>query len=181
MDPLAIVIPLKEFALAKSRLRRAGVTDVDERSRDWATKVIAASEPRPVYVACESSSVARFAEALGTRVLLSDARGLNEAVDFACRSLSSSYQTLMIAHGDLRDPTGLGAYEPPASVTIVADHHGTGTNVLVVPGASGFRFAFGNDSARRHVDEAIRLDLDYEIIRESAWSYDVDEPEDIVR
>lgn len=179
MDQLAIVVPLKDFAIAKSRLRRAGVPDVEERSRAWAAKVIRASAPRPVYVACESASVARFAEAQGARVLRSDARGLNEAVLLACRTLSSTYRTLIIAHGDLRDPTGLGTYEPPAPVTVVADHHGTGTNVLAIPGASDFRFAFGPDSARRHVDEALRLGLDYQIIRETPWSYDMDELEDL--
>ncbi|NNN09810.1 MAG: hypothetical protein HKL85_11565 [Acidimicrobiaceae bacterium] len=180
MEALAIVVPLREFSHSKTRLRRAGVTDVDKLCEEWAERVIVAGQPRPVYVACESVSIAQFAESLGADVILSDARGLNEAVQHAHGVLSPQYQTIVVAHGDLRNPAGLGAWEPPAAVTVVADHHGTGTNVLAVPTEHSFQFAFGSDSARRHVHEANRLGLDNLTIFTSAWAYDVDEPEDLI-
>ncbi|NNN09258.1 MAG: hypothetical protein HKL85_08710 [Acidimicrobiaceae bacterium] len=180
MEPLAIVVPLREFSHSKTRLRRAGVTDVEMLCEEWAQGVIVAGRPRPVYVACESVSIAQFAESLGADVIISDAQGLNEAVQHAHRFLSLRYQTIVVAHGDLRNPVGLGAWEPPAAVTIVVDHHGTGTNVLAVPTECSFQFAFGSDSARRHVHEANRLGLENLTIFASAWAYDVDELEDLI-
>ncbi|NNN08299.1 MAG: hypothetical protein HKL85_03795 [Acidimicrobiaceae bacterium] len=180
MEPLAIVVPLREFSQSKTRLRRAGVTGVERLCAQWAQGVIVAGRPRPVYVACESVSIAQFAQSLGADVLLSDAHGLNEALQHAQSILSPRYETLVVAHGDLRHPGGLGNWEPPAAVTVVADHHGTGTNVLAVPTASGFHFAFGLDSARRHVHEANRLGLENRTIFTSAWAYDVDELDDLV-
>ncbi len=179
MEPLAIVVPLREFSHSKTRLRRAGVTDVERLCAEWAQGVILAARPRPVYVACESASIAQFAESLGAGVLLSDAQGLNEAVQHAHGALSQRYQSIVIAHGDIRNPEGLGAWEPPAAVAVVVDHHGTGTNVLAVPTECSFQFAFGPDSARRHAHEANRLGLESLTIFASAWAHDIDELEDL--
>ena len=179
MEPLAIVIPLRDFDEGKSRLRHAGVDDVERLIRGWAGAVIEASHPRPTYVACESPFVAAFAREHGARVILSDARDLNAAVTHAHRTLARDYRAVMVAHGDLRFPHGLGHYNPPAPVTIVADHHGTGTNVLVVPGSANFTFAFGVDSAKRHVDEATRLGLRYEVTLSSEWAFDIDVIDDL--
>ena len=179
MEPLAIVIPLRDFAEGKSRLRRAGVDGVERLIQDWAGAVIEASRPRPTFVACESPLVAAFAREHGAQVILSNARGLNAAVTHAHRVLARDYGAVMVTHGDLRQPRGLGHYAPPAPVTIVADHHGTGTNVLVVPGSADFTFAFGVDSAKRHASEATRLGLRWEVTYSSEWSFDIDEIDDL--
>ena len=179
MKPLAIVIPLRDFAAGKSRLRHAGVSDVGRRIEELATGVITASQPRPTYVACESPTVATFARERGAGVILSNAHDLNAAVTNAHRNLAGEFSVIMIVLGDLRNPAGLGTYEPPAPVSIVADHHGTGTNVLVVPGDVEFNFSFGPDSARHHAEEAARLGLACHVTRESVWAFDVDEIEDL--
>ncbi len=180
VDSVAIIVPLKAFELAKSRLRRGGVHDVETRLRDMAAAVLAAGKPRPVYVACESDEVADFALAHGAQVLRSPVAGLNEAAAYAHARLSSDFERVMIVHGDLRLPAGLGSFEPPAAVTIVTDHHGTGTNVLVVPTGVDFRFAFGVGSAAAHVHEARRLDLSHHVVTDSPWRFDVDEVGDMV-
>lgn len=179
MEPLAIVIPLRDFADGKSRLRHAGVSDVEQRIEELATGVINASHPRPTYVACESSRVAAFARVRGARVILSDVHDLNAAVTNAHGILAKDFRTIVIVLGDLRNPAGLGAYEPPAPVSIVADHHGTGTNVLAVPGGVEFVYSFGPDSARHHAEEAARLGLSCHVTYDSEWAYDVDEIEDL--
>jgi 2-phospho-L-lactate guanylyltransferase len=179
MEPLAIVIPLRDFTKGKSRLRHAGVDDVERLIRVWAGAVIEASHPRPTFVACESPLVAAFAREHGAEVILSDAHDLNGAVTHAHRTLARDYRAVMVTHGDLRQPRGLGHYEPPAPVTVVADHHGTGTNVLVVPGSVDFTFAFGVDSAHRHVSEAARLGLRCEVTHSSEWAFDIDEIDDL--
>ena len=179
MDRTAVVVPLKDFAAAKSRLRLAGVSRVDERLREMAAGVLAAARPRPVYVACESGEVADFALAHGARVLRSDARDLNGAARHALQALGEEYDFVMFVHGDIREPQGLGEFIPTATVTIVSDHHGTGTNVLVVPTQVDFRFHYGQGSAQAHRDEAQRLGLDVDVIVNSPWRFDVDEASDI--
>ena len=179
MEPLAIVIPLRDFAAGKSRLRHAGVSDVDRRIRELATGVITASHPRPTYVACESSNVAAFARERGAGLIRSNAHDLNAAVTNAHRILAKDFHAIMIVLGDLRNPVGLGTYEPPAPVSIVADHHGTGTNVLIVPGSVDFIFSFGLNSARHHAEEADRLGLTCHVTHGSEWAYDIDEIEDL--
>ena len=179
MEPLAIVVPLKSFAVAKSRLRRGGVSDVDRRSRELAARVIAAALPRDVFIACETSDVVEFAREQRANVILSQATSLNEAVAHSRDVLSADYDRIMVVHGDLSDPTGLGAFDPPTDVVIITDHRGAGTNVLVVPTRAQFHFGFGSDSAAEHLREAQRLDLETITIFDSPWRFDVDEPSDM--
>ena len=59
------------------------------------------------------------------------------------------------------------------------DRREDGTNVLVVPAACGFEFAYGPGSFARHVAEAERLGLAVRAVRDSRLGWDVDLPEDL--
>jgi 2-phospho-L-lactate guanylyltransferase len=176
----AVVIPLKRFDLAKDRLRRNDDLDVTAIARDLARGVIEASTPRPVIVVSEDPEVGDFASSLGAEVWHSDASGLNEAVQGAYRGLERRFERLIVAHGDLRLPDGLGTVHFAAGLTLYADHLGTGTNVMVLPTGLDFRFAYGAYSLVRHIDEAQRLALTYRVVTDSPWRFDVDEPDDLV-
>ena len=180
MENLAILVPLKDFHVAKRRLREGGMAGVNDVSRSLAERVLAASRPRRVIVACESSEVADFAIARGAEVVESRARGLNEAVANAYRIVSPRFSRIIIAHGDLREPEGLGVFVPLGGVTVFADSHGKGTNVLALPSGIDFNFHFGHDSASAHQREAQRLGLEIRIVFDSPWRFDVDEPEDLL-
>jgi 2-phospho-L-lactate guanylyltransferase (CobY/MobA/RfbA family) len=180
VESLAILVPLKGFALGKSRLREGGVRDVDDLARSLARRVLRACEPRPLLVACESDDVAAFAAEMGVEVLLSNAHGLNEALSLAYSQLASRFARLVIAHGDLREPEGLGLFDPPPGVTIFSDIHRAGTNVLALPTGLDFRFRFGPDSAVAHQREAQRLNVEVRMDFDSPWRFDVDEPGDLV-
>jgi 2-phospho-L-lactate guanylyltransferase (CobY/MobA/RfbA family) len=173
------VVPLKRFAVAKERLRRGGVENVTELASDLATVVIRSCAPRKVFVLSESSDVTRFALDLGVDVLESDATTLNEAVQGAYGRLRERFDRLIVVHGDLRDPRGLGEFQPDTGVTIVTDHRSRGTNVLVVPTGLDFHFHYGEDSARQHRDEAERLGVPWRMVTDSPWRFDVDEPSDV--
>lgn len=179
MENLAIVVPLKGFDVAKSRLRDGSVADVGDVARRLARGVLHAARPRPLFVACESPDVELFALDQGAQVISSRAANLNEAVSHAYRALSPSYAHIVVAHGDLRDPHGLGTYTPREGVTVFTDDRGTGTNVLVVPTGHDFVFQFGHDSAHAHEREARRLHLEVFVNRRSAWRFDVDVPSDL--
>ncbi|MBW4030597.1 MAG: hypothetical protein HIU57_08000 [Acidobacteria bacterium] len=180
MENLAILVPLKAFSLAKSRLRDAGIVGVDEMARSLAEGVILAARPRPLYVTCESPDVALFARDRGAQVIRTSATNLNEAVTNAYRMLSTHFDHVVIAPGDLRDPQGLGEFEPTAGVTIFTDAHRRGTNVLALPTGLDFNFHFGADSAPAHAEEAQRLRVHVLLEHDSPWSIDIDRPQDLV-
>ena len=175
----AFIVPLKRFDVAKERLRQGGTADVDQLARELAIGVIEGCAPRHVIVLSESDEVSRFARERGVEVLESRALDLNGAVQHAYEELEQRFERLVIVHGDLRRPFGLGRFEPEPGVTIVADHQARGTNVLVVPTGLDFRFAYGPDSALRHEREARRLGVEWRMIADSPWRFDVDEPSDL--
>ncbi|HVA53629.1 MAG TPA: hypothetical protein VNF05_08980 [Acidimicrobiales bacterium] len=175
----AIVVPLKRFDRAKERLRRDARLDVASIAEDLARGVITSSQPRPVIVVSEDPVVARFAAACGAEVWQSSASNLNDAVQGAYVGLGERFERLIIVHGDLRHPEGLGSYEPLPGITFFADHHGKGTNVVAIPTQLDFHFAYGADSLRRHVNEAQRLNATYRVVTTSPWRFDVDEPSDL--
>jgi 2-phospho-L-lactate guanylyltransferase len=181
MTNLAVVGPRKRFSVAKDRLRQAGAVDVTALARALALGVVRNSAPRHVIILSESDEVTDFARSNGVEVIESNALGLNDAVQRAYETIGTRFQQLMIVHGDLSYPDGLGAFEPETGVTIVTDHRQLGTNVLVLPTGTRFRFSYGSDSMARHQSEAERLRLEYRIITDSFWAYDVDEPEDVER
>jgi 2-phospho-L-lactate guanylyltransferase len=175
----AFVVPLKDFDLAKERLRAGGATDVTDLARSLAVNVLAHCAPRHVIVLSESTEVSRFAHEQGVEVRESRATSLNEAVQEAYGALQSRYERLLIVHGDLRTPEGLGSFTPGPGITIVTDHHGRGTNLLVLPTGLDFHFAYGADSATEHRREAQRLGVRVTLVTDSPWGFDIDEPEDL--
>ena len=178
-DDIAVLIPLKRVADAKQRLREGGVHDVDALVWHLARGVISAAHPRPVVVVTEDAGVADFASALGAQIVRTGARNLNDAVQGAVAALRESYRRLIVVHGDLAAPEGIGGFTPGEGITLVADHQGVGTTVLALDTALDFHFAYGADSLARHVDEARRLDVTCTVIRQSPWSRDVDDPADV--
>lgn len=177
--PDAFLVPLKAFDRAKERLRADASLDVTALAEALAAGVIAACAPIHVVVVTESASVADFAERHGAEVWLSGAHGLNEALQGAYRAFAPGLAQLAVVPGDLRRPGGLGAFHPSDGVTVVSDHHGTGTNVLALPGGVEFHFAYGPNSARRHLEEARRLGLAVQLVTRGPWCLDVDRPEDL--
>jgi 2-phospho-L-lactate guanylyltransferase len=175
----AIIVPIKRFDAAKERLRTGGVADVTSLARSLAAGVLGASAPRPVVVASESVDVSQFARENGAEVLELTSTGLNSAVHAAYEALRPRFDVVIIVHGDLRYPEGLGTFSFEPGITIVADHHGEGTNVLALPTGLDFHFYYGPGSLTRHVDEATRLGIEFRVIRDSPWRYDVDEASDL--
>jgi 2-phospho-L-lactate guanylyltransferase len=175
------VVPLKRFDLAKKRLRGGDVADVSALASQLATAVVRSCAPQQVIVLSESSEITRFARDLGVDALESNATNLNEAVQNAYEHLSDRFERVVVVHGDLQNPIGLGEFHPEDGVTIVTDHRARGTNVLVVPTGIDFRFSYGESSAITHEREATRLGVICQVITDSPWRFDIDEPADLGR
>jgi len=174
-----VLVPLKNFSDAKSRLREVlSEHDVETLTRQLAGAVLRAVKPYETLVVCDDDDVAEFATRSGAGVFRAVARSLNGAVSEAYASVAE-YDQAIIVHADLRSPHGLGSFQPGPGVTIVTDHHGTGTNVLSLPTALDFHFSYGQDSAALHQREAQRLGITCELATNSPWRFDVDEPDDL--
>jgi 2-phospho-L-lactate guanylyltransferase len=176
----AVVIPLKAFHNAKSRLRDdIGASTTSDLARTLAERVLEASLPRTRIVVSDDDQVLEFAESKGALAFRTVLTTLNGSISDAYNRLAGSYQQLIVVHGDLARPEGLGTAPFPENITIFTDHHGTGTNVMILPTGLDFRFAYGPSSAQEHQREAARLGVSCQVILDSPWQFDVDEPDDI--
>jgi 2-phospho-L-lactate guanylyltransferase len=181
---LAVLVPIKGFGAAKARLGTA--LDAAERAalaRRLAGGVLAAAAPLPTWVVCDDDDVAAFATAAGAGVIRQPTPGLNPGVQHAVAELAAAgHAVVLVAHADLPEPGGLGAVAAAAAadrVVLVADRHGEGTNVLAVPAAAGFRFAYGPGSAAAHRTEAARIGLPVHDVVDEGLGWDVDLPGDL--
>lgn len=177
----AVLVPVKAFRRAKVRLapamsadRRAGL------AREMATHVVASAAGLPVAVVCDDEEVAAWARQLGARVIWEPGRGLNGAVQAGVRRLGQAGARLVVvAAGDLPLARDLRWVTRFPGVTIVPDRRHDGTNVIAVPPAAGFAFAYGPGSYARHLDEARRLGLPVRVVHSSPLAWDVDVPDDL--
>lgn len=179
-----MLVPIKGFGAAKARL--GGALDAPQRvelARRLAGGVLAAAAPLPTWVVCDDDGVAAFATAAGAGVIRQPRPGLNPGVQHAVGVLAAAgHGVVLVAHADLPEPGGLGAVAAAAAadrVVLVPDRHGEGTNVLAVPAAIGFRFAYGAGSAAAHRTEAERLGLPLHEVHDEALGWDVDVPTDL--
>jgi 2-phospho-L-lactate guanylyltransferase len=182
LGPEVVLIPVKAFHQAKRRLGSA-LSDTDRVTlvRAMATRVVAACDPLPAAVVCDDTAVAQWASEVGATVMWEPGQGLNGAVRAGVDRLArSGARWVTVAHGDLPRARGLGVLEPFDGVTLVPDRRDDGTNVLRLPAASHFRFAYGPGSFRAHRAEATRLGLPVRVLRLPDLAYDVDWPADVV-
>jgi 2-phospho-L-lactate guanylyltransferase len=178
---VAALVPVKAFHLAKGRL--AGVLGAPERAalaRRMAAAVVRAASPLPVAVVCDDEVVADWARAAGATVIWRPQRGLNPAVQDAFAVLGADgFTRVIVAHADLPLARDLSWLAEGRGVTIVPDRREDGTNVLSVPTGSGFTFAYGAGSFARHREEAARVGLALDVVRDPQLGWDVDLPDDL--
>ena len=178
---VAVLVPVKDFQLAKGRL--GGAVAEPERvriARRMAETVLSAAADLPVYVACDDGEVAAWAEAHGAVALTGVPAGLNPAVtDAVARLAAAGVERVVVAHADLPRARDLTVVAHGSGVTLVPDRHHDGTNVLSVPSDAGFRFRYGPGSFRQHHDEAVRLGLPVRVHLDPDLAWDVDVPDDL--
>lgn len=187
MDPSAtgVLIPVKAFRDAKVRLTAAlAPAQRSALARSMATGVVAAAGDLAVWVVCDDPEVADWASSVGASVLWMPERGLNRAVTEGVAALAAAGVTrAVVCHADLPHATTLnhvtGETGGDPDVILVPDRQRKGTNVVSLPTASGFRFAYGPGSFDRHVAEAARLTLSVTIVEDPSLAWDVDVPGDL--
>ncbi|WP_421120606.1 2-phospho-L-lactate guanylyltransferase [Aquihabitans daechungensis] len=177
----AVVVPVKAFHAAKLRLAPAlspGARAV--LAREMATRVVRAAGALPVLVVCDDEDVRSWAAEVGATPHWTPGLGLIGAVEAGVDAAAADgADRVLVAHADLPLATGLDHVVGEDGVVIVPDRWHDGTNVIAVPAASGFRFAYGPGSAERHQAEARRLGLRVEVVDDQVLGWDVDLPGDL--
>lgn len=195
----AVVVPVRSFDGALSRL--AGVLDRSRRRglmRELAGRVVAAARPHPVHVVTSDPEVAEWAGTVGAAAIRvgepgpgpvrrpaaaaaaeGGEPGLTASVTAAVERLAGAgVQRAVVAHADLPLVESLETAVGPG-LTIAPDRRRDGSNVVCVPAAAGFRFAYGPGSFERHLAEAGRLGLPVTVVDDPALAWDLDHPEDL--
>lgn len=176
-----VLVPIKAFPEAKVRL--SGVLGGAERealARSMAEGVLAAAGPLPVWVVCDDTEVALWAEQHGASVLWTPARGLNQAViDGVAQLHRMGVELVTVVHADLPLVGSLEGIARPGAVVLAPDRRRDGTNVAALPTFCGFRFSYGAGSFGRHVQEAGRLGLALVVLERPDLAWDVDVPDDL--
>ena len=177
----AVLIPVKDFRQAKARLANVLTPEHRLRLARWtAERVIAAASPLPVFVACDDDDVATWAEANGATVLWRPGMGLNAAVlDGIATLAAAGIEHVIVAHSDLPAPAPLANLVISGGIVLVPDSRCDGTNVVAVPTQAGFQPAYGSQSFRRHLAQAVSLGLIVRVYRDARLALDIDTPADL--
>jgi 2-phospho-L-lactate guanylyltransferase len=193
-ERIIAVVPIRSLRNGKTRL--APILAPGERAallRDSAERVIATAlnsgEIERILVVTGDDEALAWAGNLGDGVTaLAQSPlypGLNGAIDQAkAWTITDGGDALLSLFGDLPLLTTDDierVVNQSATVVLGPDRRGEGTNALLLRLAGNgaeFRFAFGDASLGRHLDEARRLGLEIAIVDTLGVGFDLDTPDD---
>ncbi|HVM07541.1 MAG TPA: 2-phospho-L-lactate guanylyltransferase [Acidimicrobiales bacterium] len=182
MPSAAVVVPIKAFDAAKSRLApaldAAGRADL---ARAMATRVLEAAAPLPVFVATDDAEVAAWAVEHDGHVVSTEGLDLNGSIraGIAAVRTAGGFERVVVAHADLPFASRLARLAAFPGATLVPDRGDDGTNVLCIPTAITFEPMYGPQSFGRHLAQLRRLGLPVRIARIEDLAWDVDRPADL--
>lgn len=181
----AVLVPVKPFAMAKTRL--ATVCSPLERetmAKNMLRNVLEAAHGLRVAIVSPANAddVRRFALIHGARFLREpEVGGLNAAVKYGVSQLAEAdYERVIVVHSDLPSVRDFTWLADTAGIIVVPDRTGRGTNAISVPAKCEFNFSFGPGSFERHCEEARRCGIEPTVVVDvDGLSHDVDEPSDL--
>ena len=178
---LAVIVPVKSFALAKGRLAGA-MSDPDREAlaRSCAAGVVAAASPHTVYVVCDDDGIADWATGLGARTVRQTSPGLNGAVhDGWMRARADGFDHILVAHADLPLARSFAHVPRDGEVTLVPDRRNDGTNVLAFPAGCDLVLRYGPASFFAHLEEAVSRGMPHHVVHDDDLSLDLDTIDDL--
>jgi 2-phospho-L-lactate guanylyltransferase len=194
---IVAVVPVRSLSGAKSRLGER--LDAEERAdlilallRRTVREALDASRLEGVVVVSMDDELLREARAIGAASLLQATEGLNQGLDEARAGVRAEATAVLVLPVDL---PGISASaldelveaaerarrdEPERPVVILApDHHGTGTNALLVAPPDAIPFLFGEGSRAAHASAARAAGASYVEVQ-GPLGFDLDTPEDLL-
>jgi 2-phospho-L-lactate guanylyltransferase len=184
------VFPVKRLDSAHGRL--ADVLDAAQRRRlaeamfqDALSAIKRCRNLDEILVVTSDPAVERHSRWMGHDVLAQDEdHGHSQAAIAGARAaMANGAERVAMLPVDcpLLDPAELDAHlgKTPRAALIVPDHHGTGTNALVLSPPDAFEPGFGPDSCARHVSRARAAGINFSLERIESLALDLDTPEDM--
>jgi 2-phospho-L-lactate guanylyltransferase len=188
--PTTAVIPVKRLDAALRRL--AGALGPAERERlaealflDVIAKLPRSRNISDSLIVTADPSVSRQARWLGHEVLeQTEDVGHSEAAIAgveAAKSAGADRVAMLAADCPLLDIEQLDRHlgRTPQAALIVPDHHGTGTNALVLSPPDAIQPAFGLESCSRHISRARAAGIGFTLERIESLEMDLDTPKDM--
>ena len=187
LGAVRIVIPLRSFDDPKTRLREVlSSAERRELCRTLADGVLAAVSGGDVVVVTDDAEVDRWARSRGAAVVAPGSPGLNVAVTAARHDArTEGVGHVVILPADLARPAAAASLVAAAladatlDALLVPDRHHDGTNLLLVPTAGEFTFAYGPGSCDLHRAEATRVGLRLQVLDHEDLGWDIDDPADL--
>jgi len=178
---VALIVPVKSFAIAKGRLANALSEDARAvLAKECATRVVAAGKDWPTYVVCDDDDVAQWAKDCNAIVVRCSESGIDAAVRAGRRqALRDGIDHVVISHADIPLAHRFDHVVIADTITFVPDRHHDGTNVIAMPTSSPFDTAYGPNSYARHVERAQSLGLTYRTIEDDELALDLDTADDL--
>jgi len=186
MKDLLFIIPMKDPAVAKSRLADVLPDAVRARLamalfRRMLGFLVEAQPDVDVLVVSESAVIK--AET-GTLFLQQNSQGLNAAVrEGAAWAKAKGYAAICVLPADLADPSAADLARLMAlgeGVSLAPAHDG-GTNALLVSPPDAIEFGYGNGSCLAHQMAAQAAGVPCTIIPLESFKYDIDTSADLAR
>ncbi len=185
-----VLIPIKEFSTAKSRL--APVLSPKERAdlaKQLAASVVSAigQDLEPVVIS-DSDDTRRWAKAQGIRVISCPlSGGLSEVMENARGLMGSERDSrITVLHSDLPLLSrfdGFAGRVPPDVAAITPDRRLSGTNMISLPSqmfhSPGLKFKFGPGSFYRFIGQLACDRAGFIVHRDPMIEFDLDTPEDL--
>ena len=178
---VALIVPVKSFAIAKGRLANALSEDARAvLAKECATRVVSAGKDWPTYVVCDDDDVAEWAKDCNAIVVRCSEPGIDAAVRAGRQqALCDGIEHVVISHGDLPLVQRFDHLVFANTITFVPDRHHNGTNVIAMPSSSPVDTAYGPDSYTRHVARAQSLGLAHRTIEDDELALDLDTADDL--
>lgn len=186
------VVPVKRFAVAKSRLAQ-GVEEtrkpelVAAMVADVLEAIASARFVERTIVVSQEPRAAELAAAAGADLLsdFDDASHSAAALAGIAAAEAAGADCVALLPGDcpLLDPRELDKMltgVPDRYVAVIPDRHGTGTNALVLAPPNAIEPSFGEGSCERHVAAARAASIPYGVEELPSLGLDLDTPADIV-
>jgi len=197
LSHVVALVPVRTLSGAKSRLGEP--LDAEERAelvlallRRTVEAAMAARRLAGVLVVSMDDGLLDRARAMGADTLLQIGDGLNEALNQARTAAGASATAVVVLPADLPGITSsaidrviegaeivLRERRATSVVALVPDHHGRGTNTLLIAPPGAIDFHFGERSRSVHSGAAATAGAAY-VELDGPLSFDVDTPDDLL-
>lgn len=187
---MQLVLPIKRFAEAKTRLAQAlslakrrelsatlleGILEEISRTPLITRVVLASSEPEAFYQAQKYGYDFLPDTAVYSSLNLAVARATNFLIDHGARDVGVILCDLpLISSGELSRVIQRHLTGSPRQLTLVPDRHGEGTNVRLCRPGNLIPAQYGRNSAIKHQAAAIEAGANVVVVRSETLGLDVD-------